>query len=395
MAHGGWAPADLIGRARGSACPRCHSRASRRVCVCSLAVLVWSALSIACAAPPPDLVLLNGRVFTADPERPWAEALAIRGDRITGVGSTAEVSALAGASTVRRDLAGRTVLPGLNDAHVTDPALPAQDLRGFFQAALASGVTSMQWFVGERTVREAGDALVQASTEVRVRMLRMPRTGPDGTTIDSRPHLPPQPTARVDIRGMGFGLGEADGDRLKQAVGWAYGTEDLLAIEPGSDRVLENYVTAVERTGVPEIWAMKRPRVERAGDGAARLAPRLRAQGMVVVQRPDGALPLRSLAHEGVHLALGSGRGTQPFELLVWATTRGAEALTMEEAIVAFTRGAAYAELMDRDKGHLTVGALADVMVPSVDPFTAPPDQLARARSTLTIIGGHIVHDVP
>ena len=67
----------------------------------------------------------------------------------------------------------------------------------------------------------------------------------------------------------------------------------------------------------------------------------------------------------------------------------------MEEAIVAFTRGAAYAELMDRDKGHLTVGALADVMVPSVDPFTAPPDQLARARSTLTIIGGHIVHDVP
>ena len=105
------------------------------------------------------------------------------------------------------------------------------------------------------------------------------------------------------------------------------------------------------------------------------------------LQRPDGALPLRSLAHEGVHLALGSGRGTQPFELLVWATTRGAEALTMEEAIVAFTRGAAYAELMDRDKGHLTVGA--------VDPFTAPPDQLAHARSTLTIIGGHIVHDVP
>ena len=170
MAHGGWAPADLIGRARGSACPRCHSRASQRVCVCSLAVLVWSALSLACAAPPPDLVLLNGRVFTADPDRPWAEALAIRGGRITGVGSTAEVSALAGASTVRRDLAGRTVLPGLNDAHVTDPALPAQDLRGFFQAALASGVTSMQWFVGERTVREAGDALVQASTEVRVRM---------------------------------------------------------------------------------------------------------------------------------------------------------------------------------------------------------------------------------
>jgi predicted amidohydrolase YtcJ len=67
----------------------------------------------------------------------------------------------------------------------------------------------------------------------------------------------------------------------------------------------------------------------------------------------------------------------------------------MEEAVAAFTRGSARAEHWDEDKGHLSVGALADLVVPSVDPFTASPEELAGAHSTLTIIGGRVVHDVP
>jgi predicted amidohydrolase YtcJ len=72
------------------------------------------------AAPDPvaDLVLVNGRVYTLDAARPWAEAIAIRGDRIARVGATADVEALVGASTRRIDLGGAFVLPGFNDAHV-------------------------------------------------------------------------------------------------------------------------------------------------------------------------------------------------------------------------------------------------------------------------------------
>lgn len=359
------------------------------------AVILLALAASACSPPAPDLVLINARVFTADPSQPWAEAVAIRGDRITAVGSSAAIGGLADTRTVRRDLAGRTVLPGLNDAHVADPGLPARELRGFLQAAMMSGVTSMQWFVGQRTVSEAGAALVGADSPVRVRVLRMPRPGPDGSTLDSRPHLPPQPSPRVDIRGMGFLFGDDDAERLRQAVGWGYGTEDLIAIEPANDTVLERYVSAVESTGVAEIWAAKQPRVERAGPAATRLAPRLKANGMVVVQRPDGVLPLASLVREGVQVALGSGRGTHPFSTLAWATAPGADQLTMEEAVAAFTRGSARAEHWDGDKGHLSVGALADLVVCSVDPFTASPDQLAGARSTLTVIGGRVVHDVP
>jgi hypothetical protein len=74
------------------------------------AVLLFS-LTAACAPPAPDAVLLNGHVFTANPAQPWAEAVAIRGERVIAVGTTAEVSALASSETRTRDLGGRAVIP--------------------------------------------------------------------------------------------------------------------------------------------------------------------------------------------------------------------------------------------------------------------------------------------
>lgn len=66
---------------------------------------------------PADLILVNGTVITVDASDRIAEAVAIRGDRIIAVGDTAFIESLAGASTRRIDLDGRTVTPGLLDAH--------------------------------------------------------------------------------------------------------------------------------------------------------------------------------------------------------------------------------------------------------------------------------------
>jgi predicted amidohydrolase YtcJ len=56
-------------------------------------------------------------VFTADPTCRYAEAVAIAGDRILAVGATNEIAAMADAHTRRIELSGRTVIPGINDAH--------------------------------------------------------------------------------------------------------------------------------------------------------------------------------------------------------------------------------------------------------------------------------------
>src|SRR5436853_703818 len=81
----------------------------------------------------PDVVISGGRVFTAAATGSlWTEALAIRGDRIVAVGSSDEVAARFPRARLI-DVGGRTVLPGLIDAHnhflATGESLASVDVR--------------------------------------------------------------------------------------------------------------------------------------------------------------------------------------------------------------------------------------------------------------------------
>ena len=64
-----------------------------------------------------DLVLVNARVYTVDDSRPNASAFAVRNGRIVFVGSDREARFLAGPRTRVIDAHGRTVIPGMVDAH--------------------------------------------------------------------------------------------------------------------------------------------------------------------------------------------------------------------------------------------------------------------------------------
>jgi len=69
-------------------------------------------------AQAPDLILINGRVFTGASHQILTEALAISGQRISATGASSSIVRLAGADTQVIDLQGRLVIPGLNDAHI-------------------------------------------------------------------------------------------------------------------------------------------------------------------------------------------------------------------------------------------------------------------------------------
>ncbi|MDB5234825.1 MAG: nfdA 1 [Hymenobacter sp.] len=117
-------------------------------------------------AQAPDIILTGGKIFTSDEARPYVEALAVRGERIVAVGSTAQINKLTGPATRRIELHGRTVVPGFNDAHTH---LPPGHLPGHFfsfpkadmvpgpsgaevldtLAALAHRVPAGTWLLGE------------------------------------------------------------------------------------------------------------------------------------------------------------------------------------------------------------------------------------------------------
>ena len=83
----------------------------------AVALLLLSGPTTAVATEPPDRVLVNAIVHTMDDARPRAEAVAITGGRITGVGSSRDLLATKGPRTEVLDLNGATVIPGLKESH--------------------------------------------------------------------------------------------------------------------------------------------------------------------------------------------------------------------------------------------------------------------------------------
>ena len=123
--------------------------------VCPLVVLGLSAQAPQAHA---DRVFLDGKIWTGDEAHPYAEALAISGDRILAVGPTADVKALAGADTAIVNLHGRLVVPGFQDSHLHFPghSVNEVDLRGVesvqeFQGrllAFARAHPALPWITG-------------------------------------------------------------------------------------------------------------------------------------------------------------------------------------------------------------------------------------------------------
>jgi hypothetical protein len=124
------------------------------------AAVAAGVIHVAAQTPGPraDRVFVNGKVWTADEARPYAQALAVGGDRLLAVGSNDDVRVLAGPDTAVVDLGGRLVVPGFQDSHLHFPGRSVNeiDLHGIetleeFQRALASFAKahpSLPWITG-------------------------------------------------------------------------------------------------------------------------------------------------------------------------------------------------------------------------------------------------------
>lgn len=85
--------------------------------------LLAAALVAACAPQgpdiggPADLVLLDGRIVTVDPDHPEAEALAVKDGRVAALGTTAAIRTTVGPDTEVVELGGRLAIPGFIEGH--------------------------------------------------------------------------------------------------------------------------------------------------------------------------------------------------------------------------------------------------------------------------------------
>lgn len=111
----------------------------------------------------------------------------------------------------------------------------------------------------------------------------------------------------------------------------------------------------------------------------------------------------RQLRDAGATLALGSDWTVAPFEPMLglyaalnrqkWSPEDLDHRLTLEEALIGYTRDAAYAEFQEHQKGQIKEGYLADLVLLSDDIFQVPPEEFPRVKPVLTMVNGKIVYE--
>lgn len=296
------------------------------------------------------------------------------------------------------------------------------------------GITTLQDMADELSAERVLDLLIRIPAPIRVRIMRMPLTSPTERDLREGRSLPLDPAPLIRVSGTKWKLdgNPFDGPReprvetgdvplwslsltfqpseLKTMLQESIRYSDQLILHVSGTPAARAMLDAMESSGGPSVWRDRRLRFEH-GDGIrSSFIPRLKALGVVVVQNPshldlgefrthnqlDSSQPLNSLLVAGIPVALGSDGPVNPYLNIALACThpdRPSEALTREEAVIAYTLSSAYAEFSEGDKGTLEQGKLADIAVLSQDIFTVSIEQLPNTVSILTMVGGIIVYN--
>jgi predicted amidohydrolase YtcJ len=295
------------------------------------------------------------------------------------------------------------------------------NLRAYADSAVRLGITTVQDMAGYVDPMLTMRAFRDADLPIRVRLVRWSIPNAAGRNEMEWDNTAAPVAPRVVISGRKWVL---DGTPIEENAlmrqpypgrpGW-YGRLDFPidtirvmlreALQPSAPQLCLHIVgdstaaivlNLMETLAPDSLWRQRRVRFEHGGGIAGVQIARARRLGIVIAQpRPEGA-PLRLWLEAGLPLAYGSDMLRNPFYHLMIAVTEPTipgQAISREAAVTMLTRGSAYAQFAEREKGTLAPGMLADLAVLSQDVFAVPARALPGTTSVLTIVGGRVVFD--
>lgn len=302
--------------------------------------------------------------------------------------------------------------------------------QAFATQAASFGVTSVQVMSTGAAVDDAASWIAAAKLPIRVRLIDFPMTSMpswktpatrdtaglltvsgtkwilDGTPIERLMFLREPYTDSPSIRGR-LNFPEED---LRLFLQRALAASEQPMFHAVGDAAIDTVLAALEATGGAK-WSPLRPRLEHGDLLDAAQLERARGLGVVLVQNPSHfmtapvmkarlgpraaqAAAVKTIVEAGLPFALGSDGPINPYLNMMFAAihpTNPREGLTIDQSLAAYTRGAAFAEFAEKQKGTLATGMLADLAMLSQDIFKVPTPELPKTTSLLTIVGGRIV----
>ncbi len=326
-------------------------------------------------------------------------------------------------------------------------------LRAAMKHAAENGVTSVQDLPGNRWDLEAWEMLRQRG-ELTVRVNYRPSLSLWEMARDRRASMKNDEWLRVGgVKGYADGsLGSATAlffqpymddpstsgvhaaeaiplSRMEERVAAADRAGLQVEIHAIGDRANAEILDLFERVAARNGPRDRRFRIEHAQHLRAADIPRFGRLGVVTSMQPYHAVDdgrwaekrigrercrttyaFRSLLGAGARLAFGSDWDVAPLSPIAGIdaavtrrTTDGGnpggwfpeQTIGVEEAVRAYTSGAAWAAFEEKEKGTLAPGNLADFVVLSADPFSITPESLQTIRILKTVVGGRVVYESP
>ncbi len=315
-----------------------------------------------------------------------------------------------------------------------------EQLKAYYKKALELGITTVQNMAMPVSESHMVALFRNVPPPMRVREIWFGYTDEHGRLTQEEHGQPRHPAPRVTVSGTKWIL---DGSPVEHASAMRQPYKDRpstsgdlhfsqseveamlreslqnkeqLILHAIGDRAIQTIFDAMDRTGGKKVWRDKRVRLEHGDFLLPDLLPRAAELGIILVQNPmhfafadmlenrygheqaHRLQPLRTPLEAGIPIAFGSDGPNNPFENIMEASTHPLnppEAISRYRALEAYTRGSAYAEFEENEKGILAGGMLADFAVLSDNLLTVSDVDLAKIVSVLTVVGGRIVHKNP
>jgi len=391
----------------------------------------------------PDIIIYNGDILTMEQSPTQIEAIAIQGELISAVGDESDILTMAGSETQLINLEGKTLLPGFNDAHshhIGDRSYVNQSTSDeVIESILSAGWTSIsEMFVNQERLDELIALDHQDNLRVRVNAYLPLNYGFDMFGDWYQAYQPGQEySSKLRIGGVKIFMdgwyvypqhyfSQAELNSLvQQAHEEGYQISIHSVVDNATDVVLNALESALNgqsnqlyRHRIEHLVLLRDDQIQRMAElgiiasiqlswinsdwkqavsypvlqDYSHLAGRWRdileagipSQGSTDFPWLLGTIERSAMYAVSSAVTRVGGLGLTPTDWMLNQT------ISVEQALRLITIDAAYGTFQEDIKGSIKVGKLADLVILSDNPLTAPQNTLANIQVLMTMVGGTV-----